>query len=975
MKRFFGWLALASWFGVSALEAANPVPVPPAITSHREVVRHPVRPAAVQLQYSIGEPTDDEQLFLEYLNRARANPAAEGQRLAASTAADIRQAFDVYQVDLAKLQADLATNAPAPPLAFEPRLLQSARGHTAWMLNHAWQAHEETDPVGDLEHITNTTFDRIVAAGYDYADAGENVYAYADGVEYGHAGFEVDWGFGPGGVQEELGHRNSNHNPHFTEVGIGILNGSRTGTAIVQSGGTNIVVTNTVGPQVITVDFGSRFDQPALVTGVAHFDLNGNQFYDAGEGLAGVRVDIDSGSTFAVTSASGGYAVPAVEGTQIVTFSGAGMAPVAKVVTIAGGANAKLDLRLPYTAPVVTPPSAVYSGVPNVFNCTAVPLADTYQLESGTLATFSTVIDPKNGLGSFQPQVTTNAGVPAYSLILGDFATATLGFHLASASQDPQRLVLGNRLRVGATGQLSFGSELAVAGTNQYARVEISSDGGATWTKLWEQRGREINNAATIEQRFTTRTVSLAAYAGWECLFRFSYVIDFGAAGSGGYQAGTGKESGFLFNAVAFTGVDQLTPFPTNSAPSNRFAVTPSANGSQYLRVRPRVGARSFPAGPIAAYTVGTPPALVHLTNTISGSGSVETFPAGGTYAKGATVTLTPTPAANWKFAGWSGGASGSNSPLSLTLAADTKVTATFAPITVAVNPLVNGNGTIGVSPVGGPYQQGSQITLTATPAPGWSFQGWSGSVSGSANPLITTLTGETTVVATFVPSQVTLNVSTNGTGLVEVAPAGGSYPVGTPVTLTATPAAGWIFSGWSGDATGTTNPLALTLKTNTVVTATFSPATVALTTAVSGSGTVVLSPPGGNYPPGTVVTLTATPASGFGFSGWSGGASGTANPLALTVLTNTAVTATFAAALPPVVQLGGLTAGTNGTLSLGFEITQGSGAVIRLESAASVAGAWAVLSVPLHTNSPGHFSFEPITPAGNAAFYRVRVE
>ena len=74
------------------------------------------------------------------------------------------------------------------------------------------------------------------------------------------------------------------------------------------------------------------------------------------------------------------YAVPAVEGMQTVTFSGPGLAPVQQVVTISQGKNVKADLRLPYTAPVVTPPAAVYSGVPNVFTCTPVPLAGSYDL-------------------------------------------------------------------------------------------------------------------------------------------------------------------------------------------------------------------------------------------------------------------------------------------------------------------------------------------------------------------------------------------------------------------------------------------------------------------------------------------------------------------------------------------------------------------------------------------------------------------
>jgi hypothetical protein len=845
------------------------------------------------------------------------------------------------------------------------------------MLNNAWQAHEETNPVGDLDHIVNTTFDRILAAGYDYSFAGENVYAYSDGISFGHAGFEVDWGVGPGGVQEELGHRNNNHNRSFSEVGIGIFNGTHTSTAVVKVSGTNTIVTNTVGPQVVTVDFGSRFDQPALATGVVYFDLNNNQFYDLGEGLSGVRVDLDSGSNFAVSSQSGGFSVPAVEGPQILTFSGAGLTPVTRTVTVNQGQNVKVDLRLPYAAPVVTPSSPVYAGVPNVFQCATVPLATSYDLESGALTPFLTALDPKNGLGAFQPQVTTNAGVPAYSLILGDFFTSTLGFHLASASTDPQRLVLGTRLRVGAASKVTFGTELAVAGTNQYARLEISSDGGSSWTKLWEQQGRAINNSATIESKFTTRTVSLADYAGWECQFRFSYVVEFLPGVTGSYLTGTGKESGFLFNAVSFSGVDQMTPQPTTSISSSRFAVTPSAPGNQYFRVRPKIGTRSFPPGPIASANVVSVPSLVHLTNTISGNGTVQFFPAGGIYAKGSSVTLTAVPEAGWSFSAWGGAAGGATNPLTLTLNADTRITSTFVPKLIQLAASTNGNGAIAVSPTPGPYLPGTLLTLTAMPASGWRFAGWSGAAAGTANPLVFSLSVESAVVATFEPVTLSLTTAVAGQGTVAVSPTPGPYAPGTVLTLTATPAPGWTFVGWSGGASGGINPLSLPLNSDTAVTATFAPVpvNVSLTTSIMGTGLVGMVPAGGSYLSGTSVTLTAVPGPGFAFAGWSGAASGTNNPITLIVVTNSAVTASFTAVLPAQLGIQGLALAPDGTLRLDFSLTQGSGSVFVLETSPVAGGAWTALGVPMQTNGPGAFSFKPIVPGGPASFYRVRVE
>src|ERR1700687_5791998 len=52
-----------------------------------------------------------------------------------------------------------------------------------------------------------------------------------------------------------------------------------------------------------------------------------------------------------------------------------------------------------------------------------------------------------------------------------------------------------------------------------------------------------------------------------------------------------------------------------------------------------------------------------------------------------------------------------------------------------------------------------------------------------------------------------TLTVNTNGSGTVIRNPSNSTYPSGVVVTVTATPSAGWYFSGWTGDAVGTLNP------------------------------------------------------------------------------------------------------------------------------------------------------------------------
>jgi len=68
-----------------------------------------------------------------------------------------------------------------------------------------------------------------------------------------------------------------------------------------------------------------------------------------------------------------------------------------------------------------------------------------------------------------------------------------------------------------------------------------------------------------------------------------------------------------------------------------------------------------------------------------------------------------------------------------------------------------------------------------------------------------------------------TLTTGATGSGTVQRNPSAASYTCGTSVTLTATPAGGWAFSGWSGDLTGNQNPSPIIMDSARTVTALFS--------------------------------------------------------------------------------------------------------------------------------------------------------
>jgi len=131
------------------------------------------------------------------------------------------------------------------------------------------------------------------------------------------------------------------------------------------------------------------------------------------------------------------------------------------------------------------------------------------------------------------------------------------------------------------------------------------------------------------------------------------------------------------------------------------------------------------------------------------------------------------------------------------------------------------------------------------------------------------------------------------------------SYPSGTDVTLTASSAAGSVFSGWSGACFGTDPTCELTMSQNRSVTATFHPEglthTLSVSTIGTGNGTVTSSPPGidcgvdCNEPflDGTPVELFATADNGSTFVGWSGSCSGS-GACTLSMSADRSVTASF---------------------------------------------------------------------------------
>ena len=341
-----------------------------------------------------------------------------------------------------------------------------------------------------------------------------------------------------------------------------------------------------------------------------------------------------------------------------------------------------------------------------------------------------------------------------------------------------------------------------------------------------------------------------------------------------------------------------------------------------------------------------------------------------GSFDAGSSVTVSARVNAGYTFVDWTenGVRVSTSSNIQFTLNASRNFVANFRaiPSSQFAVLLTSSPASGGTTDGEGAYAAGTSVTITSVANTGYTFTNWTDLASGavvSASPNYTfVLTANRTLVANFLLNTYTLTVNAvNGT--VSKAPDLATYNHGSNVVLTATPAAGYVFSSWSGDATGTTNPLTVNMTSNKNITANFTaiPANQYTLTvnAVNGSVAKVANQP--TYTSGSTVVLTATAAAGYTFSSWSGDATGSVNPLTVTMNANKNITANFtplAAVGPTAVNLG--TAGDFAILTKSGISTTGVTSITG-DIGVSPAAATAMTGFGLIMDTNGQSSHTPI--------------
>lgn len=465
-----------------------------------------------------------------------------------------------------------------------------------------------------------------------------------------------------------------------------------------------------------------------------------------------------------------------------------------------------------------------------------------------------------------------------------DFADGLPGSSAYAFRQLPDGTVLvadsGAAERLSAAGALLTTYTPSIAVGSLFA-LNLDPDGTSFWTADLETGNIFRFDIATGTQ--LTTFVSPTDFASGLAIF-------------GEKTAGNNN----LTITVAGTGSGQVTSTPTGiNCPAVCVAQFPD-NSNVVVTATPATGsAASFSANCVAANPQTTPPTCtvpivtsdvtvtvtfnpssslaLSVTEAGTGTGTVTSVPAGiscpttcsANFASGTTVVLTAAPTNGSTFTGWSGGGCEGNATCTVTITAATAVTATFAASTtnfaLTVTETGTGTGTVTSKPAGiscpgtctASFAGGTQVVLTATPAAGSTFTGWTDATCEGTGTCTFTINAATTVTASFGGGTsnfaLTVTEAGSGAGTVKSAPAGiscmptctASFASGTQVTLTATPATGSTFTGWSAPCEGT-GTCTVTITAATAVTATFSSPTGVIVTVPSGGSTTATTTPGG---------------------------------------------------------------------------------------------------------------------------------
>jgi hypothetical protein len=232
------------------------------------------------------------------------------------------------------------------------------------------------------------------------------------------------------------------------------------------------------------------------------------------------------------------------------------------------------------------------------------------------------------------------------------------------------------------------------------------------------------------------------------------------------------------------------------------------------------------------------------LTTAVNPPGAGAISPASGSYASGTHVQITAAPAAGYTFAGFAGNLTGTALPQNLVMNGNKSVTANFTATPPGQYSLTTGVNTAGggtIVPGAGSYSSGSQVQVTAAAAPGYTFTGFTGDLTGMVNPQILMINGNKSVTAIFqavsepdftldLPASVEVEAGFQNSFRLRITPQGGFT---AQVSWTLTPNGPGVSAAWAANS-----QLPLTTATGTLyVLPSVPPGAYSLTVQADGGG------------------------------------------------------------------------------------------------------------------------------------------
>lgn len=288
---------------------------------------------------------------------------------------------------------------------------------------------------------------------------------------------------------------------------------------------------------------------------------------------------------------------------------------------------------------------------------------------------------------------------------------------------------------------------------------------------------------------------------------------------------------------------------------------------------------------------------LATLKKPSNATGTIKRTPDQNRYDSGTTVSLTAISNVNWSFSHWTGALNSTQPQQTLIIDEDKTVTAHFIADGYNITTQVDGQGDITITPQQASYMNGTEITLTAHAETGWTFDHWSGNLSGNQNPATLIMDDDKSVTAHFIPLVYNLSITIHGNGTTTPSEGNHSYAVGTELTISSEAFDGSYFNYYNLNGEHLiSETFSLTITNHTTLDVYFisTQQSYHLNITIEGQGSVLSTPLQNYYHPGQNVSLHAQEEGLWAFTNWTGDYTSTSRNIQLTMDSDKSVTAHF---------------------------------------------------------------------------------